>query len=227
MHEGHRERMRKRCLKEGFDGFEQHQLLEMILFYIIPRKDTNEIAHELITRFGSYSAVFDAPVEELCKVNGITENGAVLFKLIIAAIKEYQNDKVKDAKIINSTVAAKQYLEPKFFGEKIEKLMVLCLDSSNKAIKCDVVSTGTVSESDVNRRKIAEVILANNAVSIIVAHNHPGGKAEPSKSDVTATKVMAMLTKSLNVKILDHIIFTDKGKSVSMAEIPQYAYIFD
>ncbi|MBO5333023.1 MAG: DNA repair protein RadC [Clostridia bacterium] len=207
IHEGHRERIRQRFLKEGLDSFQPHNVLELLLFYCIPIKDTNKVAHSLINHFGSLSSVFDASFEDLCKVNGIGEKSATLIKLMPELFRKYEVDKVnnEDA-VLNTCELVAGYVSKYFKGVTEERLYLLCLDSAFRVLCFEQISTGTVNVAPVNNRKIVELAYRYNASNIILVHNHPSGVVAPSKADVNATVSMIELFKSLGIKLNDHMI---------------------
>lgn len=226
IHAGHRARLKKRFITQGADAFEDHMLLELMLFYIIPQKDTNELAHMLIDKFGSFSGVFEASVESLCELPGITENGAVLIKLIPEIHRTYMKDKLNNVKTINSTSEAKKFFATEFATSVSEKFMMLCLDSKNKILKCSKISEGSITATEVNIRKIAQEAMSVNAVSVILAHNHPGGRAIPSAGDVRMTKAIIAALLPLDIVVWDHIIVADSKNIISMSDSDEYAHLF-
>lgn len=225
MHEGHRKRLRQRFLDCGLSNFAEHNVLELLLFYTIPRKDTNELAHKLINTFGSLSAVFDASFEELTKVDGIGENTASLIKLIPQIYGRYMQDKLDQNIEIFSTQAAGEYLMAKYIGIKNETSMLLCLDNKGCVTNCDVLSQGSISMTEIAGRKMVETALKNNATSAILAHNHPGGLAVPSSADIDVTRNMIVLLNSIDVRLKDHIIVADNDY-FSMADSPKFSLMF-
>ena len=208
IHDGHRQRVYDRFLKEGLDSFSPHNVLEMLLFYSIPRADTNEIAHRLIERFGSLAAVFDAPESELTKVTGVGERSAVLIKMIPQLARYYMTDKTADV-IITGSRQAGEYLLPRYVGRTVETVMVVCLDNKSKVINTVIVHEGNINVSEVSIQAIASVALQSKASAIIIAHNHPDGIALPSNDDITTTKVICRTLAALNVRVVDHIIVGD------------------
>ena len=208
IHDGHRQRVYDRFLKEGLDSFSPHNVLEMLLFYSIPRADTNEIAHRLIERFGSLAAVFDAPESELVKVTGVGERSAVLIKMIPQLSRYYMTDKTADV-IINSSRQAGEYLLPRYVGRTVETVMVVCLDNKGKVINTTIVHEGNINVSEVSVQAVASVALQSKASAIIIAHNHPDGVALPSGDDISTTKLICRTLAALNVKVVDHIIIGD------------------
>lgn len=219
-HGGHRQRLRERFRKEGcdLDHFEPHNALELLLFYCMPQKDTNELAHLLLDEFGSVSDVFDAPYEELMKVQGIGENAATFIKVIPAMFRVYEQDRAKADKVLNSPQKAADYFVPKFVGRTEELVFVACLDSSCTVKCCEIVNHGTVSAASVNIRKIAEYAMKYNATNVIIAHNHPYGLAVASPEDIMTTDAIYYALDLIGIQLTDHIIVA-KDKAISLAEV--------
>lgn len=206
MHSGHRKRLKKRFLEEGLDSFEPHQVLELILFFSIPRKDTNETAHKLLERFGSLSGVFEAGVKELTDVEGIGENSAFLISMIPQLSRRYLNDRWRDKPELNSSSKAGDYAVSLFAGRTYEVFYVICLDAQNRVNHAALVHEGTINEAPVYPRIIVETALRHKANSVILAHNHPGGSLNPSRGDIEATKVIKNALEAISIKVIDHII---------------------
>ena len=207
LHAGHREKMKKRFLKHGLDSFEPHNVLELLLFYAIPRKDTNVIAHRLIKRFGSISAVMDAPIEELQKVEGVGENAATLIKLIPQLSRLYLEGLNKSNKLLDSADKIGDYLLPKFVGMTVEGVYLLCLDNRGHLLYEGAISSGgTVNASSVTLRTIVEAAIRCQATAVVIAHNHPKGFAIQSEADLAATHEIAKHLKAIGVELKDHII---------------------
>ncbi|MDQ2087201.1 DNA repair protein RadC [Herbivorax sp. ANBcel31] len=217
MHEGHRKRLKNRFLEEGLDSFESHQILELLLFFSIPRRDTNEIAHRLLKRFGSLSGVLDADLKELVKVEGIGENSAFLISMIPQLSRRYSNDRWRKKPELNSSTKAGQYTVSLFEGRSYEVFYVICLDAQNRVNYADLVHEGTINEAPIYPRVIVERALRHKANSVILAHNHPGGSLNPSRGDIEATKVIKNALESISIKVVDHIIVCGE-KYISFAE---------
>lgn len=217
VHDGHRNRLKARFLSQGLSGFEDHNILELLLFYSIPRSDTNEIAHALLDKFKTLSGVFDAPLEELCKVKGISSHSATLIKLIPEMFSAYHTDKTKDIQIINSTKAAGRYFVPRFHGKQNEEVYVLLLDDKKKIIRCEKLFEGTVNTTPISAKKVVAAAVNSNATGVILAHNHPTGIALPSRADIKATEKIYKALELINVQLCDHIVVAD-GDFVSMAD---------
>lgn len=209
VHDGHRKRLTARFLAEGLEGFEPHQVLELLLFYSIPRRDTNELAHELIDRFGSLSAVFEAPYERLLEVKGVGENTAALLKLITGIARVYYADRQEGA-YIRSNKDAQALLLPRLFGRQEEMVYALLLDAKGKCLALELVHQGSVNAAEVNLRKIAALAIRANAVGLILAHNHPGGVATPSQEDVLTTRHIQSTLAAMEIQLVDHLVFADR-----------------
>lgn len=218
LHAGHRMRLKKRFLSEGIDSFEDHNILELLLFYAIPQRDTNAIAHELINHFGGLANVFDAPISELVKINGITENGATLIKLIPSYARVYMHRKAYEALDMSRAEAVGEYFKSLFIGKTIEQIYMMSIDSSCRLIACDLLAEGAFSQVNINIRAITQIALKRNAYSVILAHNHPFGMSKPSNEDVLATTWIKNALKQLDIKFLDHIIVGNDEFS-SLAEL--------
>ena len=205
-HSGHRARMRKRFLDHGLDNFDDHNALELLLFYALPRKDTNALAHGLMRRFGSLDAVFDAPVEELMAVEGMGQSAAALIRLVPALGRRYRMRRDEPGQILRDTEAAGRYLVPRFLGERDECVLLVCLDAKMKLLACQELGRGDVRHTGLNLRKLAETALSRNAAAVILAHNHVSGVALPSPEDRETTARAWQLLQTLNVELIDHII---------------------
>lgn len=222
VHDGHRNRLRQRFLEEGLDNFDEHQVLEMLLFYCVPRKDTNELAHELRNRFGSLAAVLEAPIEELEKVPGIGENSAIFLSFAAAFSRYYMINRSKDyGKCMLTVEEWTEYLEPYFLGKTNENVCLLCLDVKGKQLACKMISEGSVNAASIQIRKLVETALHSNASFVVLAHNHPSGLAMPSGDDVETTRTVAAALRAVDVGLLDHIIFSD-NESISLVQSGHY-----
>ncbi len=216
MHEGHRQRVLDRFIKEGLGNFEDHQVLELLLFYSIPRKDTNETAHRLLKEFGSISNVLEADVRELMKIEGIGKNTAVFLNLIFGTFKKYRLDSMKQRPRIVTIDDAGKFATGLFLGIQMEKVYIICLDLRSKVINTVCISEGTIDETPFYPRKIVAEALKNNAAKVIMAHNHPGGSPKPSVKDLETTTMALDLLKKIDIDLIDHII-VGKDTFLSMA----------
>ncbi len=209
IHAGHRQRLKERFLKDGLDHFEEHQVLELLLFYAIPQRDTNEIAHELIRKFGSLSKVLEATPEELAQVKYIGDNAATLFQLIIAVARYYQVSCAMQEQILPTIADCGRYLMPFFYQLTNETVFLLCLDAKCKVLACEKVGEGSVNSAGVPIRRVVEMALKANATSVILAHNHPSGLAIPSSEDIQTTKRLALALAAVEIGLVDHIVVAD------------------
>ena len=221
IHDGHRQRVKDRFCKEGLDHFEEHEVLELLLYYCIPRVDTNPVAHRLLDHFGSLSAVMEAPVEELEKVSGIGHNAAVFLSLVTAAGRYYQVNCASNHVALTTVEECGRYLMPLFYGRRNEMVYLLCLDAKCKVLSCKLLGEGSVNSAGVPVRRIVETALAANATSVVLAHNHPSGLAVPSDADVLTTRRVAMALDAVEIELLDHIVVADDDY-VSMAQSGKY-----
>lgn len=211
IHKGHRQRVKNRYLAEGLDHFQDHEVLELLLFYCIPMKDTNALAHTLIKEFGSLSGVFDADPKDLCSKGGLTENSAILLSLIPSLSRRYNHGKFKNKPQLNSSSKAGEYAVSLFTGRLYEVFYVICLDSQNRVNHASLLHEGTINEAPVYPRLIVETALRHQANSIMVAHNHPGGSMQPSKADIEVTKRIKVAAEAISIKLLDHIVVAGEG----------------
>ena len=217
IHDGHREKMRRRYLETGMEGFADHEALELLLYYAIPRRDTNPIAHALMERYGSLSAVLNAPVEDLQKVEGIGESAAILLTLVPRISRQARLADAAQETVISSTERAGAYLLERFSGETRELVYLMCLDRKGKLLACKRLADGDVASADLNIRKVVEMALLTSASAVILAHNHPSGVAVPSSSDEAATRQVAEALRTIGVRLVDHIVVADRD-FVSMAD---------
>ncbi len=217
IHDGHREKMRQRFLKGGLESYADHEALELLLYYAIPRRDTNPIAHALMDRYGSLSAVLTAPVEDLQRVEGIGESAAILLKLVPQLSRKARIADAEQETVLNSTERAGAYLLERFADERNEVVYQLCLDRKGKLLACKRLGEGSVTNAELDLRKVMENAILTSASAIILAHNHPSGLALPSKEDYTATDRVKTALHTIGVELVDHIIVAD-GDFVSMAD---------
>ena len=217
IHKGHRERLKQRFLTEGLDNFTDIQVLELLLFYAVPRMDTNPIAHSLLDHFGSLSQVLEADVEELKKVPGIGDHAATLLALVIDLCRYYQVNCARKTEILTTLDACGQYLVPRFFGRTRETVFLLCLDAKCKVLCCKEIGEGSVNTASISVRKVVETALSANATTVVLAHNHPSGIAVPSNEDIQTTQRIAAALNAVEIHLADHIVVAD-GDYVSMVQ---------
>ena len=208
--EGHRERLRKRYIKSGLEGFNDYEVLELLLTYSIARKDVKPIAKKLIEKFGTIDDIAKSDVKSLLEVDGIGEGSAVFLKLIGDIALTLYREKIEDKDIltIKSKNSLLSYLRGEIGYSPREEFKILFLDSSNKLIASEILFYGTIDKSAIYPREIVERVIKNRAKSVIFAHNHPSGSISPSKKDIELTQYMYDSLKLLEIKLLDHIIIT-------------------
>lgn len=226
LHKDHRQRVRTRYLSTGISAMPEHNIIEFLLFFGVPYKDTNDMAHELIDRFGDLNGVLEAPVEELMKVKGIGENAAALIRLTHDIAVMYNDNKQSEKLSLVTNERFMDFLSMKYIGESREIVYLLCIDAHGRLQKCAKVCEGSPDSATVDNRTIVEAAIRHNAYEVILSHNHPNGFAVPSVADVRATQALAPLLKAINVSLIDHIIVAD-GDCFSMAQSKKYGEIFD
>ena len=217
VHSGHRQRLKDQFLTHGMDPIHDVNVLELILFYAIPRQDTNPIAHRLLNTFGSLAAVFDATPEELMERGGLSKNAATLIKLIPAAARRQQLSRSSCHQLLDSTQKCGDYLVPFFFGATQEEVYLLGLDAKCKVLGCVKLSTGSVNSAGLSIRKVVECALNMKASSVVLAHNHTSGIAVPSQEDIRTAKAISHALDLVGVYLADHVVVADEDY-VSMAE---------
>lgn len=212
---GHRERVRKKFLENGFNGLEDYEVLELLLFYVIPRKDTKAIAKELIKKFKTLANVLKADTLELKTVNGLGDVAITFLKMMGALPEKIYEDKLKNQKLIKddrNKITDKEvllsFLRNKIGYEDVEKFYVIYLSSSNEVIAFEESSSGTLDRNSIYPREIYKRVIMENAKSIIIAHNHPSGNTCPSKCDIDITNEIAKGLKNFGALLLEHIIIT-------------------
>lgn len=217
IHEGHRSRLKRQFREKGLDNFTDYQVLELLLFYAIPQKDTNPIAHALIERFGSLAQVLDASVEELEKIPGISAHSALLIHLVTELGRAYLVNRAKESKYLTSLDECGAFLVPHFYGRKAETVFLLCLDAKRKVLACKIVGEGGINSASVSPRRVVETALGAGATTVVLAHNHPSGLAMPSQEDIVTTRRIAAALEAVEIGLVDHIVVADEDY-VSMVQ---------
>ncbi|MBR6761034.1 MAG: hypothetical protein IKM30_03255 [Oscillospiraceae bacterium] len=216
LHDGHRQRMRERFLKSGGSGFRQHELLEMLLYYAIPRINTNDIAHRLLERFGSISGIIAADHKALCSVKGITENTAVLLKLL-PALYAADMDEHTTSVTLDSYEKACEYFRKLYQYESKEVIRLACLDDMLRVQSCQILQTGSTTSVSLSLRAVAELAILEHCNTVMIAHNHPDGLAVASAEDIAATRHLYQGLQSLSIRLIDHVVVGRNG-AISMRE---------
>lgn len=219
IHANHRERMMDKFMQNGMDSFSDHEVLEILLYYAIPRIDTNETAHRLCKQFGSFHKVMEAKPEELCKVKGIGARSAQLICFTFALFRRYQLDLAKaqnNVTKLNTVERMGVYFTPQFAGETDEVVLAAYLDNAGRVLRCEEIMRGNASSVVLDVKKIVRTAVMLNAAGVAVAHNHPNGDVVPSPADFSATNQMERILHEVGVKLTDHIVVAGE----------QYASIF-
>ena len=225
LHKGHRARVKERFRKTGLDGFTEVQILEMALFFGVPQGDTNDLAHRLLNRFGSFSAVCDAGYEQLMEVTGVGENTATYLKSIPALCRAYRLDKISADNLFESEERIGRYLLAYFMGEHTEKTVLLCLDRKRRLLGCETVfSDGMDSITSAKSRRVAELALSYHADGVVLAHNHPSGICEPSEFDITSTNALDLALHGVGIHLIEHYVITEEEYLGIKKFIRNYGY---
>ena len=207
IHAGHRERLRERLRTAGLGTFSEHEVLELLLTYAIPRQDVNPLAHELISMFGSLNAVLDADESELLRVKGMGRQAALLLTMMPQLMRYYQMNQLGEKPVITNLAGAKAYCAPLFIGTSEEQIYMICLDQAGHVIFRTLLYTGTVDQVMLHPRTVVETAIRHHAFSVILAHNHPSGTAEPSQADIDVTGRITGALHMIGIKLVDHLIF--------------------
>ncbi len=217
IHADHRLRIKKKFLENGLDAFADHEILELLLFYSIPQADTNPIAHKLINKFHSMSAIFGAPIDSLMEVDGIGEHTATLLKLIPSIWKESSRRFSYNGIIISNVKSTKAFVKTLFDGSDKEDFFIICVGTKNEILDVKKISSGTYSKVEVPIRSVTNYIFKQNCERIVIAHNHPQGKSLPSVEDISLTQKLFNSCVLNDIDILDHIIVS-KDDEYSFAQ---------
>ena len=209
IHAGHRERLRERYDRSGMDDYADHEILELLLTYVIPRGDVNEQAHALVERFGSVAGVLDADAKEIAKIQGVGKKSALFLKMLPDVFRRYEMNKCDTDEPFDTVAKIGDYLHAKYKGVTVEKVYLILLNNSLKMIDCVSLGEGSVNCSNITIRRIAELALFNHAAAVVLAHNHPKGLAVPSGADVEITQTVESALETLGIPLLEHIIVTE------------------
>ena len=225
-HEGHRQRMKDRFLANGLEGFSDHEIVELLLFYAIPYRDTNPLAHELTKRFGSWTKVVSANYQDLMDVPGMTPNVATLLTLVgQTSVRYYQDIVMGDVVQLFNTNQMADFLIPWFLGEENESVVMVSMDNKRKVLNTTRIFRGSVNSAQFNIRLAVQQALRDNATQIVLAHNHPNGFCFPSDADADTTEHLIEVLRPLDIRVVDHLIISD-GDCLCMSLTPGTSEMF-
>ena len=210
IHDGHRSRLKQEFIERGLDGFPEHKVLELLLFFSVPRKDTNHIAHDLIDTFGSLSGVLDADIRNLRRVPNVGEQSAILLKLIPSIAAKYMASRTEAVSIVRDSTDLHHIFAPYFYGARNEMSYLACFDGKMKLLGVRKLSEGGPNETDLLPRKVAYEALSFNATAVVLAHNHPSGVATPSDADISTTRYLHQVLSGIDLYLYDHVILADE-----------------
>lgn len=209
IHSGHRERIREQYVKDGAESLLDHQFLELLLTYAIPRRDTNALAHALLERFGTLEGVVTAEIAQLTMVEGVGESTAVflrmqgdLFRRLLLRRAENGRGRVR----LNTPAAAAHYAVALLSLSEYETVYAVCLNAKKDVLFCDRLQRGTLTEAQIYPRTVAEIALLRHAHGVLLIHNHPSGDPSPSEEDANATQAVQAALESIGVQLFDHLV---------------------
>ena len=209
VHDGHRQRLKQQFAEHGGEGMNDIQFLEMLLYYAIPRSDTNELAHALLRRYGTLRGVLDADVADMQQIPGLGTSAANFLKAVREALRRYVSSPSQEKGFICSSADAGRYFLPILQYETEEKVYLLCLNGRGGVISCSQVASGTLCVVNVSIRKLVDEAVRRRCVSAVLAHNHPSGFAIPSAEDRCFTQELKKALQLMDVRLMDHIIVAD------------------
>lgn len=210
-HKEHRRRVKERFLQSGLTGFAPHEILELLLFYAIPQKDTNVLAHKLIDRFGSVRGVFSASYEELCEVDGVGDHAATLLRFLPPLASYVRMEAEQEHKrVFETTEDLGEFFLSQFAGVSEETVLLLTLDNSFHMLGCQRVGSGTVNSVGVTVRRMVEIALSAQASMVVLAHNHPTGLAIPSQEDLNTTRTVSEAFTAVGIPLVEHILVANR-----------------
>ena len=210
LHNEHRKRMKERYRSTGLDAFQEHEVVELLLFFGIPYRNTNDIAHVLLNKFGSVSGILDASYDELTQVKGIGENAATLITMMPDLFRRYTMDKQKGDRVFDSVEKIGEYCLSHFIGATTEHVELLLFDAGMHMTDHVTVHKGTLSSS-VNAEILAEYIFGGHVSCFALAHNHPFGSTAPSEDDLYVTREIYRAFQALNKHMIEHLVIAGDG----------------
>lgn len=216
-HKKHRMRMRKRFKEQGFNGFADHEILEFLLFYAIPRRNTNLLAHRILKEYKTLANVFEADVSDLMKIDGLGDTSATFITMIPHILSVYEKSKCERSKLLHDTESIGRYALSILQSEANEKFLLICLDANRRIHWSGIIASGSTDQLETNPRLVVAEVIKHNAKYVIFAHNHPQGTFIPSDSDKNATRIICDILNGIGVKTIDHIIVA-QNRYYSLAE---------
>lgn len=212
-HKGHRARLRRRFLQAGPDSLADYELLELVLFLAIPRRDVKPLAKDLLARFGSLAGVLGADIPALSAVDGLSETAAATLKTVHATAVRVTREAVRDAPVLSGWQALNDYVRTALAHEKREQFRVLFLDRKNRLIVDEAMATGTIDRVAVYPREVVRRALELDASAVILVHNHPSGDPRPSKGDIAMTRMVSDACDKLDITVHDHLVVGRSGNA--------------
>lgn len=225
IHDGHRQRMKQRFLKEGMEHMQPHEILELLLFYVIGRKDTNVLAHRLLNSFGSLAKVLEAPYEDLRSVEGVGAETATFLKMMIPLMQAYIKSDIEGIEVLNTFEKCGDHLLKRYFGLTVERMSVLCMNSLYELQSFIWLGTGNASSVTCGAKDVISAVMRQPCNIVVLAHNHPSNILLPSEADVQLTKSVKRLLNAIGIHLIDHIILS-KNDFISMANSYGYEALF-
>ena len=217
LHKEHRKHLKEKFWEYGLDGIEDHELIELLLFYAVPQKNTNNVAHELINEFGRLSDILEADPENLMEFTDIKQHAVTLFKLILACVNKYMNEQNDIVNAMLTPQNIDKYIKNLFYGHTNEVAYALLLDKDCVVKKVKKLSTGTVNAAPLYTRDVVKLAVNEKYPYMILAHNHPNGNAMPSQNDLKITKTIELALNFVEVRLVDHVIVSGE-KVISLAK---------
>ena len=226
IHSGHRKRVKANVIKNGFSQLEEHKLLELMLFYSIPREDTNELAHKLINHFGSFEEVFKADVDQLKRVDGVGDNTAVMIAAMGETFSRISKAKPPKKRVYKTAEDLKELAVSLLQGEKNEKVYLICFDAKKNLKRYTVISEGDEVSSEINMKEVIKNLVDSDSSIAVLAHNHPTSSAEPSAFDIDSTRMVCVTLRKIGYALADHVIVGENGAAYSMHLDPRFSSLF-
>ena len=225
LHAGHRERVKRNACENGFSQLEEHKLLELLLFYAIPQKDTNELAHRLLEEFGSLGEVITADVARLKRVSGVGESTAVMLSAI-GEVHRRSSKRTVNRRVFKTKEAIRELVLCALENEPNETAVVFCFDKEYRLKRQTVICRGNEFSANFESRKIISAVMESEATFAVLSHNHPIGSASPSGSDIDSTRAVSVMLRNLGYVLADHLIVSGEGEVYSMHSDPRFTQLF-